>query len=320
MIFDSFKSFFYNLLEAYYDFILMPFNGGEYLFWIYGVFYGLITLVIYVINTKTVKGFFGFLFPKDIYTHQSSKIDFYIMVLQPISYGLVVTPIATYLTIEISIMLIKGLNAIATSPNLQATYFIYFIFSILWLIAYDFAGFILHYYQHKIPALWEFHKIHHSAEVLNPVTAYRTHPLEHICVTTCFSVFTGLITAVFIWLCQKEIYPVMLFSTHIGLFLYYIAGYNFRHSHISIVYPKWLQYIFICPAQHQIHHSVEKKHWDKNIGYIFSVWDWLFGTLYIAKSGDTYQYGLSKTQDDTYKSLYNIYVEPFKNLFKMFKK
>ena len=32
--------------------------------------------------------------------------------------------------------------------------------------------------MHKIPILWEFHKIHHSATSLNPITQYRLHPLE----------------------------------------------------------------------------------------------------------------------------------------------
>jgi sterol desaturase/sphingolipid hydroxylase (fatty acid hydroxylase superfamily) len=56
------------------------------------------------------------------------------------------------------------------------------------------------------------------------------------------------------------------------------------------------------------------------MGYIFAFWDYFFGTLYIAQHDDVYEYGLSKTPDDTYRSLFNIYVQPFKNIIEILKK
>jgi len=29
-----------------------------------------------------------------------------------------------------------------------------------------------------VPFLWEFHKVHHSANVLTPITAFRVHPVD----------------------------------------------------------------------------------------------------------------------------------------------
>ena len=39
--------------------------------------------------------------------------------------------------------------------------------------------------------------------------------------------------------------------------------------------------ILQSPAHHQIHHSDNPAHWDKNLGFALAVWDWAFGTLYI---------------------------------------
>src|SRR4029453_5732873 len=34
-----------------------------------------------------------------------------------------------------------------------------------------------HWLSHKVPLLWEFHKVHHNAEVLTPLTNFRVHPV-----------------------------------------------------------------------------------------------------------------------------------------------
>ena len=56
------------------------------------------------------------------------------------------------------------------------------------VIVDDFNRFISHYALHRIPELWEFHKVHHSAEVLNFTTADRVHPFE--------VVFSGLVNGI----------------------------------------------------------------------------------------------------------------------------
>ena len=40
------------------------------------------------------------------------------------------------------------------------------------------AIFVAHYLQHRVPVFWEFHKVHHSAQVLTPITLYRMHPID----------------------------------------------------------------------------------------------------------------------------------------------
>ena len=74
-------------------------------------------------------------------------------------------------------------------------------------------------------------------------------------------------------------------------------GSNLRHSHISISYGKIVEKILISPAQHQIHHSVEKKHHDKNFGVTFAIWDYFFNTLVYSQSNQKIKYGLSDEEN-----------------------
>ena len=51
-------------------------------------------------------------------------------------------------------------------------------FTVAGFLAEDGSRFLNHYLQHRVPLLWRFHKVHHSATTLTPVTLYRAHPLE----------------------------------------------------------------------------------------------------------------------------------------------
>jgi len=35
------------------------------------------------------------------------------------------------------------------------------------------------------------------------------------------------------------------------------------------------------PAHHQIHHSTDPAHFNRNLGSFLAIWDWMFGTLYM---------------------------------------
>ncbi len=311
--------FFDNLTLEYCRIILLPFLSGERLFFLYILTFILMACVIFFKKNHTLAGFFKFLLPKEIYTHQSTKIDIYLIFFSPFFNILLLTPLTVLATLWIAHGIMALLDSAFMSPMLEINAYSYIIYSILWIIFYDFGQYIAHYWEHKFPILWEFHKIHHSAEVLNPATAYRFHPCDMAFTSVVITACTSIITGLFSWLYGQELTFISILNMHCIIFLFYFCGYHFRHSHIKVIYPRWLQHILICPSQHQIHHSVEKKHWDKNIGYIFSVWDWLFGTLYIATHDEEYHYGLSKDQDATYRSLYHVYTVPFKNIFKILK-
>ena len=57
------------------------------------------------------------------------------------------------------------------------------------------------------------------------------------------------------------------------------AYVHLQHSHMWIAFRGMLGRIFVSPAHHQVHHSDNPKHFDKNFGSCLALWDWMFGTL-----------------------------------------
>ena len=109
-----------------------------------------------------------------------------------------------------------------------------------------------------------------------------------------------------------------IFGASAGVVIFHSLGSNLRHSHIKIRYPKILEHIFISPGQHQIHHSTEKKHFDKNFGVAFAIWDLMFGSLALSEKA-SHKFGL-KTQFGSKQGIMHLYIEPFKVALKSFQR
>jgi sterol desaturase/sphingolipid hydroxylase (fatty acid hydroxylase superfamily) len=137
----------------------------------------------------------------------------------------------------------------------------------------------LHYAFHKIPALWAIHRVHHSAEVMTPLTEWRQHPLEFIAFANMLTFTMGTSYGVMSWLLGPSAEPFTLFQLNLVLLAHLLTFHHLRHSGIWIAATGWLGRLVHSPAHHQIHHSADPRHFDTNLGYAFSIWDWAFGTL-----------------------------------------
>ena len=186
------------------------------------------------------------------------------------------------------------------------------LYTILAVLALDFGVYVTHRLQHKVPLLWHFHAVHHSAEVLTPLTLYRMHPVDLILTGLTVSVLTGVAYGGLFYLTGEAPQQMTVFGLNIIVMLFYVFGYNLRHSHVWLAYPQWLSRILVSPAQHQIHHSSDPKHFDKNMGLIFSFWDGLFGTLYIPRAYEKLTFGLSRDNPNPFRSIADIYLMPFR--------
>ncbi len=175
----------------------------------------------------------------------------------------------------------------------------------------DFGLWLGHYLLHKVPVLWEFHKVHHSAEVLTPLTAGRVHPLED----AINILFSGIFGGVALALCRFALGPKAemfgVFQLNAVVMVFYLFGFHLRHSHIWLPYKGLLGKLLISPAHHQLHHSVARRHWDKNFGFIFAIWDWMFGTLYGVDKHETIQIGMNGFEEGEYHSVRAMYLLPF---------
>lgn len=189
--------------------------------------------------------------------------------------------------------------------------------TLLVVASLDFAYWAAHAMAHKIPALWAFHRLHHSAERLTPLTAARKHPVEavvqNLCIVFIAGPLQGIVAAAFGGL---DYY--LLFGANAVTFLYNATTANLRHTHVRINFPAPFCYIFSTPAQHQIHHSRLPHHWDMNYGRLFSTWDVIFRTFYNPAPGEKISYGLSEEfgvkRPRPHQTLKDSMLEPFQFL------
>lgn len=146
----------------------------------------------------------------------------------------------------------------------------------------DFVRFFVHWLSHRWQWLWKLHSVHHSARVLTPITLFRSHPLESAISTIRNSVVMGLSTGVFIFIFEAPMSVFTLLGINVFGFVFNLLGSNLRHSQIPLSFGV-LEGIFISPKMHQIHHSRNKDHWDRNMGVSLSIWDRIFGTVKYSK-------------------------------------
>lgn len=164
---------------------------------------------------------------------------------------------------------------------------------------FDFAMYLHHVLVHKVPLLWELHRVHHSAENLTPLTADRFHPLEEMIKILIVVPMVGLAIGLFGIIFEANIvsHGYQIVKIWLMVRLFSMVGANLRHMHIWWSWPDWIACIVSSPAQHQIHHSSDPKHYGKNMGALFSIWDWLFGTLYQPREREQITFGVNEGQN-----------------------
>lgn len=179
-------------------------------------------------------------------------------------------------------------------------------------IASDFSRYLLHFALHYFDVLWAFHKVHHSATVLNPVTFYRVHPVENLLFGLRYSLVVGVVTAVFLYWFAARLSLVTIFGANVLIFCFNTFAGNLRHSHIPLAYPRWLESILMSPRQHQLHHVYRYSRY--NYGGYLAIWDSLFHTLKKSEKTVVHHYGIGK-ESVYYQSLSALFFKPFVEVF-----
>ena len=153
----------------------------------------------------------------------------------------------------------------------------------------DFSRFALHVAMHKVPMLWQLHRVHHSATTLTPFTVFRVHPIESaMYFFRAFFVFS-LVSGFFVWLFGRHLSVIDVLGVNALGFIANAAFANLRHSHVWVGFGR-LEYFFVSPAQHQLHHSSQPGR--GNYGSVLSVWDRCLGTFKLSGKRRTLTFGL----------------------------
>jgi len=256
------------------------------------------------------------LFSPKIWWAPSTKADYRYYIVNSFVFGLIFAPLIVA-SAEVGFWIDTRLAAwlgVLAEPLLEPTT-MRVLYTIIFFIAYDFGRFMAHWTQHEIPLLWQFHKVHHSAEALTPMTSFRVHPVDLIIMGTGGNLFGGIITGLFFYISAGEVTIYTFLGTHLLIAIYNMIA-NLRHSHVWLDYGV-LGYIVISPAQHQIHHSTETRHIGKNCGFAFAFWDAMFGTLYVPKSRETFAMGLGDGTDGQWHTVRRLYLWPAQMAWQM---
>ena len=311
-----------ELAKAIAVFFLPLYNislPDERVFWLYFATAYLIGLGVYLRARNTwspaaVIDGLKQLFPKKVLTHRSAIADYKMLFINNFGYFYVL-PLIILSSSFVAEGTIGALSALSGSSGLglAPSAASRVALTVFWLLAWDLGFFVSHYLQHKVPVLWEFHKVHHSAQVLTPITVFRMHPVDDLVTISTVAVLVGMVEGVFGFLFADPVTYYMVNGLNVAWFLFLVAGYHLRHSHIWVMYPKGIREIISSPALHLIHHSDNPKHFDKNFARVFVFWDRLAGTLYLPKEREEISFGMGGEERE-FDSLWKIYTLPFRKV------
>ncbi len=75
-----------------------------------------------------------------------------------------------------------------------------------------------------------------------------------------------------------------------------------------------MNHLLVSPAQHQIHHSTEPSHIDRNFGMVLAIWDWMFATIYVPRGREPFTLGLQDAEHGEYSTIWALYALPFRKI------
>jgi sterol desaturase/sphingolipid hydroxylase (fatty acid hydroxylase superfamily) len=156
---------------------------------------------------------------------------------------------------------------------------------IVFFILLDFVQWFTHILLHRIPALWEFHKVHHSVKEMGFAAHLRYHWMENV-------LYKPLKTLVVVLIGGFE--PTQAYIVH---FLAILIG-HLNHANLKLTYGP-LKYIFNNPVMHLYHHAykIPKGKFGINFGISLSLWDYLFGTQAIPEDSGNIELGFEGDND-----------------------
>ena len=294
-------------------------NPKKRLFWGYLLTAFLLSFFwLYLLRRNNVKQALKTIFSPAVWLSRSSKQDVLCFLINRVFFltlrPMLITQIAvaTALYHFLHYQNLFPLGSFSETPYWMAA----LLFTACFFLLDDFARFAVHYALHKIPLLWEFHKFHHSAETLTPLTVTRAHPVEGLIFTLRSALVQGLTIAVFLFLFGQQINLLTILGVNIFVILFHGLGSNLRHSNIPIQYPLAVERILMSPAQHHLHHSSDIKHFDKNFGVALSVWDRMAGS-FLHSTQIPFTFGIGPETKQYTKTIGHMYLLPFVRALKI---
>jgi sterol desaturase/sphingolipid hydroxylase (fatty acid hydroxylase superfamily) len=238
------------------------------------------------------------MFPRRILFSRSTRVDMGFFLFNILIYGAIFgwALVSQEVICKFALTTLESFVGKGPGPLLGATGALA-VGTVVLFLAAEFGYWIDHWLSHNVPIFWEFHKVHHSAEVLTPLTNFRLHPGEGLKFANILAVTMGLTDAVLTWGLGEPAKAFTVFDRNVlGLAGLYLIQ-HLQHTHLWLTAPGPLRSVIYSPAHHQIHHSTNPDHFGKNLGSFLTLWDWLFGTLHTpARTREQLVFGLAPAE------------------------
>ena len=136
---------------------------------------------------------------------------------------------------------------------------------LIYLLLSDLLLYLAHRFLHT-SVMWRFHVLHHSPVSLNWISGTRGSPIHYVLILT-----PEVITATLVPFSHNS--WILAVVAIIGL-----LNQHLIHTNLQIPYAKQLETIFVTPRMHFVHHHPNLPYTNSNYGFVFSIWDRIFGT------------------------------------------
>jgi len=153
---------------------------------------------------------------------------------------------------------------------------------IIFFVVSDFIQWNTHRLLHRIPFLWNFHKVHHSVKEMGFAAHLRYHWMEPVVYKSALYIPLAIIGNY----SANDVAIVYFFAITIG---------HLNHANLGWDY-NILKYIFNNPKMHIWHHAKQlPKHvsFGVNYGLTLSLWDYIFKTDYVPYEGRDIEIGFN---------------------------
>lgn len=236
------------------------------------------------------------LFPGSIWVHRSTRADIGMFLLNTfvtatlIGWGLISAGSINHL---VGSLLRDTFGAV---PAILPDWAGMVILTVATFLAYDFGYWFDHWLKHRTAWLWPFHRVHHTAEVLTPLTAARMHPVDSLIFANILALTIGTVQGVGQYMLGNA-HVAQVSGTNIILVAFMYTIVHLQHSHIRIAFTGTLGKWFLSPGHHHLHHSDDPAHYDCNLGSCLAVWDRIFGTLRLPVAKQRLRFGSPGEED-----------------------
>jgi lathosterol oxidase len=146
------------------------------------------------------------------------------------------------------------------------------------VVVADFGEYAIHRLFHAVPALWRFHRVHHSSTCLDWLAGSRLHLVDVVGTRAC-----TLVPIVLLGFAPPAVYAYVVFVSFHAVFI---------HANVRVcggALERWL----VLPRFHHWHHGAAPEAIDKNFAVHLPWIDRLFGTHHLPADRWPEVYGIA---------------------------